>query len=164
MCDYDQIMLFITRSNPTFACVFKVVLNHSKMIPKILFYIIPIYLFYIAVTPAACILCISVFQIWCLSFMKITPNWLTILLIILSNDVQLNPGPSPQNFNFMTWNVKDNFERVGLIEAHNSIFNYGLISLCETSLNDSVELPETLLNKTLDMVGLGFSFRTLLKL
>ena len=33
-----------------------------------------------------------------------------------------------------------------LIEAHNSIFNYDLISLCETSLNDSVELPETLLN------------------
>ena len=119
--DYDQIMLFITHSNPTFACVFKVVLNHSKIIPRILFYIIPIYLFYIAVTPTACILCLSVFQIWCLSFMKITPNWLTILLIMLSNGVQLNPEPSPQNFNFMTWNVnsiaKDNFERVGLIEA-----------------------------------------------
>ena len=149
-CDYDQIMRFITHSNPTFACVFKVVVNHSKIIPRILFYIIPIYLFYIAVTPAACILCISVLQIWCLSFMKITPNWLTILLIILSNDVQLSPGPSPQNFNFMTWNVnsiaKDNFERVGLIESHNSIFNYDLTSLCETSFNDSVELPETLLN------------------
>ena len=64
--------------------------------------------------------------------------------------MQLNPGPSPQNFNFMTWNVNskatDSVERVGLIEAHNSIFNYDLISLCETSLNDSVELPETLLN------------------
>ena len=35
-CDYDQIMLFITHSNPTFACVFKVVLNHSKLIPRIL--------------------------------------------------------------------------------------------------------------------------------
>ena len=50
----------------------------------------------------------------------------------------------------MTWNVnsiaKDNFERVGLIEAHNCIFNYDLISLCETRLNDSVELPETLRN------------------
>ena len=80
--------------------------------------------------------------------MKITPNWLTILLIILSNDVQLNPGPSPQSFNFMTWNVnsiaKDNFECVGLIEALNSIFNYDLISLGET--NEPVELPETLLN------------------
>ena len=31
-------------------------------------------------------------------------------------------------------------------KAHNSIFNYDLISICETSLNDSVELPDTLLN------------------
>ena len=50
----------------------------------------------------------------------------------------------------MSWNVnslaKDNFQRVCLIEAHNSIFNYDLISICETSLNDSVELPETLIN------------------
>ena len=33
-----------------------------------------------------------------------------------------------------------------IIEAHNSFFNYDLISICETSLNDSVELPEPLLN------------------
>ena len=50
----------------------------------------------------------------------------------------------------MSWNVnslaKDNFQRVRLIEARSSIFNYDLISICETSLNDSVELPETLLN------------------
>ena len=50
----------------------------------------------------------------------------------------------------MSWNVnslpKDNFQRVCLIEAHNSIFNYDLISICETSLNDSVELTDTLLN------------------
>ena len=50
----------------------------------------------------------------------------------------------------MTWNVnslaKDNFQRVNLIEAHNSIFNYDLISICETSLNDSVEFPDILLN------------------
>ena len=51
----------------------------------------------------------------------------------------------------MSWNVnslaKDEFQRVTLIEAHNSIFNYDLISICETSLNDSVELPETLLKE-----------------
>ena len=45
----------------------------------------------------------------------------------------------------MTWNVNslanDNFQRVRLIEAHNT-----MISICETSLNHSVELPETLLN------------------
>ena len=50
----------------------------------------------------------------------------------------------------MSWNVnslaKDNFQRVRLIEAHNSLFNYYMVSICETSLNDSVELPEPLLN------------------
>ena len=52
----------------------------------------------------------------------------------------------------MSWNVnllaKDNFNRVRHIEAHNSIFNYDLISICETRLNDSVDLPETLLNES----------------
>ena len=40
----------------------------------------------------------------------------------------------------------NNFKRIRLIEAHNTLFNYDLISICETSLNDSVELPETLLD------------------
>ena len=79
------------------------------------------------------------------------PQWLLILLIILSNDIHPNPGPPFHNsfFNFMSWNVnsiaKDNFERVRLIEAHNSIYNYDLISAYETSLNDSVKLPDILL-------------------
>ena len=51
----------------------------------------------------------------------------------------------------MSWNLnslaKDNFHRVSLIEAHNSLFNYDLISICETCLNESVELPETLLDE-----------------
>ena len=51
---------------------------------------------------------------------------------------------------FMSWNVnsiaKDDFQRVRLIEAHNSIFKYDLISICETSLNDSIKLPDILLN------------------
>ena len=42
--------------------------------------------------------------------------------------------------------AEKNFQRVHLIEAHNSIFHYDLISICETSLNDTVELPETLRN------------------
>ena len=37
--------------------------------------------------------------------------------------------------------IKDNLQRVRLIEARND-----LISICEASLDDSVELPETLLN------------------
>ena len=75
------------------------------------------------------------------------PTWLTILLILLSNDIQLNPGPEyHKNFlTFMNWNLnsltKNNFERVHLVEAHNLIFNYDLISICETNLTDSL-VPE----------------------
>ena len=50
----------------------------------------------------------------------------------------------------MSWNLnslaKDNFQRNRLIEAHNALFKYDLNSTCETSLNDSVELPESLIN------------------
>ena len=93
-----------------------------------------------------------VFQIWCHLCTKNVPHWLSVILIILSNDVHLNPGPHFQTnvFYFMSWNInslaKCNFQCVCLIEAHNSIFNYDLISICETSLHDSVGLPETLLD------------------
>ena len=108
--------------------------------------------FFIAVTPVAHILCFMIFQIWSYLCTKNVPHWLPVKLIILSNDVHLKPGAHFQNnvFNFMSWNTnslaKGNFQRVRLIEAHNSIFNYELISICKTSLNDSVGLPETLLD------------------
>ena len=88
-------------------------------------------------------------------FIPCATLWYFQLVIYLSNDISKNPGPEPhfQNnlINFMSWNLnslaKDNFHRVSLIEAHNSFFNYDLISVSETSLNDSVELPEPLLNE-----------------
>ena len=49
----------------------------------------------------------------------------------------------------MTWNVnslaKDDFRRVRQIEAENSLFNYDLNAICETSLNSSIEIPDPLL-------------------
>ena len=30
----------------------------------------------------------------------------------------------------------DNFDRLNVLEAHNSLFNYDTICLCETNLND----------------------------
>ena len=53
-------------------------------------------------------------------------------------------------FTFMSWNVnslaKDDFQRVPQIEAHNSLFNYDLISICGGSLNDTVALPDPLID------------------
>ena len=80
------------------------------------------------------------------------PIWVPFLLILLSNDVELNPGDHYHEsfFSFINWNLnslpKNNFERVQLIEAHNSLFNYDLISLCETSLTSNNEVPDPLLN------------------
>ena len=137
---------------PKYGSIVVLSIKTRKLLPRMIFSVLCTSMFYMAISPATCMLCLMVFQIWCHLYTKNEPHWLPIILIILSNDVHLNPGPQFQNnfFNFMSWNVnslaKDNFQRVSLIEAHNSLFNYDLISICETSLNDSVTLPDTMLN------------------
>ena len=135
-----------------YGIMFRKTLKCHKYFLKIYIAIVSIYIFYLATTPIESILCLLVFQMWCNAFTQNGSQWVQILLIILSNDVRQNPGPPFHNsfFSFMSWNVnsiaKDDFQRVHLIEAHNSIFNYDLISICETSLNDSIKLPDILLN------------------
>ena len=151
-CEKEQILLNIIYANLNFGCVVSFVLKVRKIIVGTIYLLLFICLFSIAVTPATSTLCILVFQIGCLSFTKKIPSWLPMFLIILSNDIHVNPGSHFHDsfLNFMNWNLNslanENFGRVQLIEAHNSIFNYDFISICETSLNDSVELPETLLD------------------
>ena len=77
--------------------------------------------------------------------------WVSLLRILLSNDVEMNPGDfSNSFFSFCNWNVnslvKDGFKRVQLLEAHNSLHRYDLISLTEVSINDAVEVPDTLMD------------------
>ena len=123
-------------------------LKYSKHVSKTVFIISSFYMFSIAHTQSCHILSLLMLQICCHSVINNVPQWLPIILILLSNDIQLNPGP--ELLKFMTWNLnslaKDNFQRLNLIDAHNSIFDYDLISINETSLNDTVELPETLLD------------------
>ena len=82
--------------------------------------------------------------------------WYLLLHIILSSDVHPNPGHVPVSnnfsggfFSFCNWNLntlsKDAFHRVSLIEAHNTTFDYDIISLCETSLNDTIQIPDNIL-------------------
>ena len=147
-CEKEQIVLIISINiNSAIGNVISSLLKCNKMITTVISGTLPLYIFCISTTPATCYLCLIIIQIWCHLYVKRVTRWLPIILIILSNDINLNPGPHHQNnlFNFMSWNVnslaKDNFQRVRLVEAHNSIFNYDMISICETSLNDSVELP-----------------------
>ena len=76
--------------------------------------------------------------------------WYILLLLTLSSDIHPNPGPeldrSYRNgvFSFCNWNLntlsKNNFYRVTLLESHSLVNKYDIISLCETSLNDDIEL------------------------
>ena len=105
-----------------------------------------------ALSPISHILCFVLTLSMAYKIKRYPPLWVPLLLVLLSNDVELNPGDHYHDnfFTFMNWNLnslaKNNFQRVQLIEAHNSVFNYDIISLCETGLNSEIEIPEPLLN------------------
>ena len=93
--------------------------------------------------------------LWCYPF-ELIAYWVFNLIILLSLDVHPNPGQTPVNqafstgyLSFCNWNLntlsKVNFHRVSILEAHNTIFKYDIISLCETSLNDENPVPENAL-------------------
>ena len=82
--------------------------------------------------------------------------WYFTLHLIISSDVHPNPGPILRNsqfgsgfFSFCNWNLNslstNEFYRISLLEAHNTNFNYDIISLCETSLNDTIEVDENII-------------------
>ena len=130
-----------------------VVFKFYKILSKYCFHFLIILIFSESVSPASFFLCILVFQIWCHTCTKNVPPWLFFILLLLANDIEMNPGPQSRNniFSFMNWNLnslaKGDFERIPLIEAHNSIFGYDFISVCETNLKDSIEIPDHLLKE-----------------
>ena len=134
-CPDFPLIMFIISINSSYGSVAKLTLKLSRIMSRTIFIILSIYIYSIALTPTMCILSLMVFQIWCHSFTNNVPLWVPTILILLSNDIHLNPGPHFENnfFNFMSWNLnslaKDNFQRIRLIEAHNALFKYDLISI-----------------------------------
>ena len=84
------------------------------------------------------------------NYVFIIPICLPSLVFIHSNDVHVNPGPNNFNkvFSFSNWNcnsiVKNIFNRIDLLQA--SFYNDGVMSLYQTSLNEDVEIPGTLID------------------
>ena len=142
-----MLMLFIVRDIwPSFRCIRIPITRYPQ-------FFLSISLLYHVVTYStlnAPVLCI---RIICYSYGLlglVPPIWICFLKILLSNDIELNPGDfSDSFFSFCNWNInslaKDDFKRIQLLEAHNSLYNYDLISLCEVGLNDSIEIPDPLL-------------------
>ena len=111
-------------------------------------YVIYIILSSIAITPVSHLVVLVATFAMCVRLTAKVPPWVPLLLILLSNNIELNPVPNYHEIflNFMNWNLnslaKNNFERAQLIDPHNFLHNYDLISLSETSLNESLEIPD----------------------
>ena len=109
---------------PNFLCLTNIHPNVSKSLASGCFHISCMLIFSNAISPATLILSIFVFQMWCHALTRNVPRWLPLLLILLSNDIELNPGPPLQNqfLSFMNWNlnslVKGNYGRVGPITPY----------------------------------------------
>ena len=75
-------------------------------------------------------------------------------------------------FSFCNWNLYtlsiDEFSRVSLLNAHNSIYKYDIISLCETSLSENEIIPENIIQEYIyrecnhssgERVGVGIFYK-----
>jgi len=96
----------------------------------------------------------EILYLWCQSH-ELSALWLSRLLLLLSSDVHPNPGPHMDSefsggfFSLWNWNLNilsiDNFCRVSLHEAHNTLHYYDIIALWETSLNTKTTVPKNTL-------------------
>ena len=90
----------------------------------------------------------------CLVCYTLHLHWTTHKAIMMSGDVETNPGPDHSTFSFCSWNLNSicahDFARVSQIEAYNSVYNYDLIGTVETHLDDTVEV------RNLDLTGYTF--------
>ena len=73
-CPDYPLLIFINFINPSYGSVVKLTLiltlKFRKIVSWTIFNILSIYIYSIALTPATCILCLMVFQIWCHSLKK----------------------------------------------------------------------------------------------
>ena len=87
--------------------------------------------------------------IWTLSATLVSCNlllWLYILLITLSGDVELNPGPkrnAAQTLSICHWNLSSicahNFAKLSLLRAHVSVHKFDITCLSETYVHSSID-------------------------
>ena len=81
------------------------------------------------------------FNVTCIICSVLHIQWLVHRAILLSGDIEINPGPA--TLDFCCWNLNSiaayDFLRVSLIEAYNSVFNYDLIAIAETHIDSTID-------------------------
>ena len=81
------------------------------------------------------------FYIACLACCSLHVQWSFLRTILLSGDIETNPGP--ETLAFCTWNLNSiaahDYLRIYLIEAYNSVYNYDFIGMVDTHLDSTVD-------------------------
>ena len=77
----------------------------------------------------------------CIASYTLHSQWSSYRTLLLSGDIETNPGPG--TLSFCSWNLNSicahEFVRVSLMEAYNSVYNYDLIGIVETHLDTTVD-------------------------
>ena len=93
--------------------------------------------------------CASLFAT-CLLCNMLHLQWITYNKVIMSGDIETNPGPNCSTLNFCSWNLNSicaqDFARIPLIEAYNSVYNYDLVGIVEIHLNDTIDCSKLDIN------------------
>ena len=70
-------------------------------------------------------------------------QWTIYKHVLLSVDIEKNPGPDQETLKFCSWNLNSinahEYIRVSLLEAYNSLYKYDLIGIVETHLDNTVD-------------------------
>ena len=79
-----------------------------------------------------------------MSFCPLLLLFISMILLILSGDIETNPGPDPgylSSFSFCHWNLNSiaahNFIKMSLLQVYNTINRFDIICLSETYLGNS---------------------------
>ena len=109
LCEYPEefFIMFFLHYYPNFTSFGNLDPNDCKPFSRVCFHTSCLFIFTHAISPPALILSLIVFQIWCQALCRNIPSWLPLILILMANDIERNPGPSLQNqfLTFMNWNL-----------------------------------------------------------
>ena len=74
--------------------------------------------------------------------------WLFSRAMLLSGDIETNPGPD--TLDFCTWKLNSitayDFLRIALLEDYNSVHKYDLIGIVETHLDTTINVARLVLD------------------
>ena len=104
---YEIIVAWFIHMSPNLYPLLKKILKFYRIISYTSSLLVSLYMLTATVSPASHILRLVATYISCTLITRNVPSWVPLLLILLSNDIESNPGPHYHEnfFTFMNWNL-----------------------------------------------------------